>query len=81
MLLDGLSKGYLKDVMKGLSGFYGSRSGTNRQMAQELKDHLFEAATNGGDLSYEQRLIKQVNRQCWGGCGDGSEEGSDEDDY
>ena len=45
-LVSSLSKSFLKDVMKGIS-YYGSRSGTNREMAAGIMDHLEEAARKG----------------------------------
>lgn len=67
-------------MVKGLSGFYGSRSGTNRVMAQSIADHLTQEALNGSDLVREQ-VLKQVYRSCYGGCGEESESGSEEDEY
>jgi hypothetical protein len=67
--------------MKSLSGFYGSRSGTNRVMAESIADHLTQEALNGSDLVHEQKVIKQVYRSCYGGCGEESDSGSEEDEY
>ena len=65
--------------MKGLDGFYGSCSGTNRYMTQSIVDHLTGEALNGSDLSDEERVIGRVHRSCWGGCGEESEDGSGEE--
>lgn len=65
--------------MKNIPGFYGSRSGTNRAMAQSIIDHLTEEAHNGGDLVEEQSVIKDVYRSCYG-PGEDSDLGDDDDD-
>jgi len=74
-MVGSLSKTYLKDVQRSL-GVWGG--GTNRDMADGIVDDLERSATNGSDLKEEERVIKRVQKACWGGCcGDSSDEGSD----
>ena len=68
----------MNDVMKGLIGFYDSRSGTNREMAAEID--IWKTSQRIGDLVDELKLIRRVNRSCWGGCAEDSD-GDDDDEY
>ena len=60
--------------MKSLSGYYGPRSGTNRDMAASIVDHCRSIAEDGGDLEEEHEIVESIYRQCYPGCG---EEGDD----
>jgi hypothetical protein len=73
-LVGGLTKSYLKEVMRGISVYSG---GTNRQMAEAIVDSLTQDAENGSDLKEEESVIKRVHKSCYGGCCEDSDEGED----
>ncbi|KAA1475668.1 hypothetical protein DENSPDRAFT_883739 [Dentipellis sp. KUC8613] len=69
-LVEGLTKSYLKDVMKGLPA-YGGSGGTNAMMQESIVEYLEEEARSGSKLIVEAQVIKEVHRECYGpGCGE-----------
>jgi len=66
--------------MKGIS-FYGSRSGTNRSMAAAIVEDLTRDAQGGDDLKQQEKVIKGVYKNCYGGCAMGSDEEADDGEY
>lgn len=63
--------------MKSLSGYYGSRSGTNRAMAASIVEHCKSETINGGNLEDELDVVEGIYKQCYPGCGEDSEEDSE----
>ncbi|TFY71851.1 hypothetical protein EVG20_g1156 [Dentipellis fragilis] len=69
-MVGGLTKSYLKDVMKGLPA-YGGSGGTNAMMQDSIVEYLEEEARSGSNLNVEARVIEEVHRECYGpGCGE-----------
>lgn len=71
----------LLDLIGELAIYYGDPTASNDTMAYTIVHYIENAEAEGEDLIEIARVIKRVDRECWGGSTRDSEDEDSEGDY